>query len=523
MFQHKARRIRTFVHGDDYVSSAMPEQLKWLQGELEKKYQIKTQWLGSGKQYQQEVKILNRIVGWDDGRGIVFEVDPRHAEIIIEQLKLKDAKAVSTPGTKEEGRTSSDCEDPLDEGQASQYRAIAARCKYIVPDRPDLAYTVKELARRMAKPTNGDWQRLKRLGRYLVGRPRMQQIYPWQSSQTVLKVYTDADWAGCRETRKSTTGGCAVLGTHTLKGWSKTQALIALSSGESELYAALKASAEALGMIALLQDLGYTVKGEVWGDASAALGIINRRGLGKTRHIDTGLLWIQQTAAEQRLKYLKVLGKDNPADLYTKFLDVATSDSHVKRLKYTYPSGRSSEAPQLHNVSQSMDEYQHGEQYETCEWVKMLLNRIGVARIPRRTRRDQGSINSLGERGSPDAGRKNKPQTERKYMQTDAGPYKFIEWEYEESPEECWITKHNGASWETPQDYNHSHCHEKVMRFDAHYESRELMHEDQNKNGIAKNRNAGGEIEMNDSGNEETIDNDTTGVQLYQGISVNNV
>ena len=96
-----------------------------------------------------------------------------------------------------------------------------------------------------------------------MGRPRMQQLYPWQSSQAILKVYADADWAGCRETRKSTTGGCAVLGTHTLKGWSKTQALIALSSGESELHAALKASAEALGMIALLQDLGYTVKGEV--------------------------------------------------------------------------------------------------------------------------------------------------------------------------------------------------------------------------------------------------------------------
>ena len=66
--------------------------------------------------------------------------------------------------------------------------------------------------------------------------------------------------AGCRETRTSTTGGCVMLGKHTLKGWSKTQAFVALSSGESELYAALKVSAEALGLIALLKDLGYTVK-----------------------------------------------------------------------------------------------------------------------------------------------------------------------------------------------------------------------------------------------------------------------
>ena len=79
-------------------------------------------------------------------------------------------------------------------------------------------------------------------------------------------------------------------------------------------------------MIAMAHDFGTKFHGKVWGDASAALGIINRRGLGKTRHIDTGLLWIQQTAAEQRLKYMKVLGRENLADLYIKFLDSATSD-----------------------------------------------------------------------------------------------------------------------------------------------------------------------------------------------------
>ena len=63
VFYHKERQVRTFVHGDDYVSSAIPKQLEWLKGELEKKYKIRTQWLGPGEHYQQEVKILNRIVG----------------------------------------------------------------------------------------------------------------------------------------------------------------------------------------------------------------------------------------------------------------------------------------------------------------------------------------------------------------------------------------------------------------------------------------------------------------------------
>ena len=187
----------------------------------------------------------------------------------------------------------------------------------------------------------------------------MQQEYSWQEIPKTLHVFTDADWAGCREPRKSTTGGCAMLGKHALKGWSKTQSLIALSSGESEPYAALKASAEALGMLPLLRDLGYTARGEIWGDASAALGILHRKGLGKTRHIQTGLLWIQQIAAEQQSKYLKELGRENPADLFTKYLDVATSDVHARKLKYAFIKGRSAEAPQLHCMSQSLDEYNY--------------------------------------------------------------------------------------------------------------------------------------------------------------------
>ena len=106
-----------------------------------------------------------------------------------------------------------------------------------------------------------------------------------------------------------------------MKTWSKTQSLLALSSGESEFYAALKATAETLGVLPMVKDYGYRLQGEILGDASAALGIIHRKGLGRTRHIDTGLLWIQQTAAEKRLEYSKVLGNVNPADLVTKYLD----------------------------------------------------------------------------------------------------------------------------------------------------------------------------------------------------------
>ena len=121
------------------------------------------------------------------------------------------------------------------------------------------------------------------------------------------------------------------------------------------------------------RDVGHTIhgprfrleiQGEVHGDASAALGIIHRKGLGKTRHIQIGLLWVQQTAAEKRLKFEKVLGKENPADLYTKHLDVSTADKHVGELNCRYTQGRSSIAPELHTMSKSWDEHMHNQPWE---------------------------------------------------------------------------------------------------------------------------------------------------------------
>ena len=114
------------------------------------------------------------------------------------------------------------------------------------------------------------------------------------------------------------------------------------------------------------------MSGEVWGDASAALGIINRKGLGKTRHIETGLLWIQQTAAERHLKYAKILGKLNPADLFTKYLDTHTIDGHLRRLAFEITAGRALEAPKLHVVINPRTTQKHIEKSCVAAWNRLL-------------------------------------------------------------------------------------------------------------------------------------------------------
>ena len=102
-FYHKGKGIRTYIHGDDYVSVGSDSALKWLKEELEKKYEIKTEVLGPDKTDSQQVKVLNRIITWTSD-GVQYEADPRHVELILQQLNISECKPVTTPGTKEEGR-----------------------------------------------------------------------------------------------------------------------------------------------------------------------------------------------------------------------------------------------------------------------------------------------------------------------------------------------------------------------------------------------------------------------------------
>ena len=97
--------------------------------------------------------------------------------------------------------------DELSPNDASVFRALAARANYLAQDRPDIQFSVKEIARRMARPTSGDWALLKRLARYLVGSPRAVAHYAWQHQAPGFDTYVDSDWAGCRATARSTSGG----------------------------------------------------------------------------------------------------------------------------------------------------------------------------------------------------------------------------------------------------------------------------------------------------------------------------
>ena len=96
---------------------------------------------------------------------------------------------------------------------------------------------------------------LKRIGRYLLGHRRLVYTYPWQSASGI-DVYSDTDWSGCKRTRRSTSGGCVMIGRHAIRTCSSTQPSVTLSSGEAEFYGLVKAAGAGLGHQSIMRDFG---------------------------------------------------------------------------------------------------------------------------------------------------------------------------------------------------------------------------------------------------------------------------
>ena len=107
--------------------------------------------------------------------------------------------------------------------------------------------------------------------------PRVEYRFKYQKITTDLMIWTDSDHAGCKRTRKSTSGGVIMFGSHVLKSWSSTQAVISLSSGEAEYYSMVKGASVGLGIHTMMREIGIIVHPTIKCDASAAIGIVHRK------------------------------------------------------------------------------------------------------------------------------------------------------------------------------------------------------------------------------------------------------
>ena len=138
------------------------------------------------------------------------------------------------------------------------------------------------------------------------------------------------------------------------------------------MYALTAGCSEGLGPTAMAKDYGRQMAAVVHVDASAAIGITQRKGLGKLRHLDTQSLWIQDAVRTKRVGVEKVPGTDNVADIGTKHLDGPNLDKLLKKLGVEFRDGRAVSAPGLVNKdkSESEKEQSSNEQHEPNQDVK---------------------------------------------------------------------------------------------------------------------------------------------------------
>ena len=274
--------------------------------------------------------VLNRVLRWTD-RGVEYEADPRQAERLLEGLGLDEGcKATSTPGLKPMMEQLK--EDKLFRVEAhTAFRALAARANCLVQDRIDLQFSAKEICRFMSAPSETSEAALKRLGRFILGHKRVVYSYAFQRADGI-GMYSDTDWPGCPRTRRSTSGGCIMVGTHCIRTLSSTQPSVTLSSGEAEFYGLVKAAGAGLGHQSLMKDVGVNLPVCTWTDSSAALGIASRSGLGKLRHLETHTLGVQEKFRTGSITVKEVRGEVNPADLFTKHLPSCEKVHQLLRL-----------------------------------------------------------------------------------------------------------------------------------------------------------------------------------------------
>ena len=93
-------------------------------------------------------------------------------------------------------------------------------------------------------------------------------------------------------------------------------------------------------MISMAADFGVELKGKLFADATAAIGIAQRSGLGgRTRHIQVQWLWVQQAVSEKELAVAKVTGTENMADILTKAAPAEVLNKHLSEMGFEFSSG----------------------------------------------------------------------------------------------------------------------------------------------------------------------------------------
>jgi len=215
----------------------------------------------------------------------------------------------------------------------SSYRGMVGSLLYLTASRPDIMFATCLCARFQADPRESHLIAIKRIFRYLKGTPNLGIWYPRDSGFDLIG-FSDADYAGCRIDRKSTTGTCQFLGNKLVSWFSKKQNSVSTSTAEAEYIAAGSCCAQILWMKNQLVDYGLTIsKIPIFCDNTSAIAITeNPVQHSRTKHIDIRYHFIREHVMNGTIELHFVPSEKQLADIFTKPLDESTFSRLVSEL-----------------------------------------------------------------------------------------------------------------------------------------------------------------------------------------------
>jgi histone deacetylase 1/2 len=316
LFFYNKGNISMFVliYVDDIiVASSVPSATTSLLSDLNKEFALKD--LGD----------LHYFLGIEVNKvsdGIILSQE-KYASDILKRVGMSDCKSVNTPMSTSE-KLSVHEGDLLGPSDATQYRSMVGALQYLTLTRPDISFAVNKVCQYLHAPTTVHWSAVKRILRYVKHTMKLG-LKIGKMSSLLVSGFSDADWVGCIDDRRSTEGFAIFLGSNLVSWNARKQATVSRSSTEAEYKALANATAEIMWIQILLLEIGVQAPrtAKLWCDNMGAKYLsANPVFHARTKHIEVDYHFVRERVAKRLLDIEYVSTRDQVADGFTKPLTV---------------------------------------------------------------------------------------------------------------------------------------------------------------------------------------------------------
>ncbi|WOH00570.1 hypothetical protein DCAR_0519936 [Daucus carota subsp. sativus] len=263
----------------------------------------------------------------------IFLNQRKYALDILTDTGLTATKPSAVP-MEQNHQLSDNASPPLVPKHVETYRRLVGRLLYLTISRPDLAYGVHVLSQYISNPRSDHLQAAYKMVRYIKGTVGQGLFFPKDNSNQ-LCAYSDSDWGACKETRRSLTGYCILLGSSLVSWRCKKQHTVSRSSAESEYRSMADTCCEIVWLVNLLQSLQFPspVPVPLFCDNKSALYIASNPVYHeRTKHIEIDCHFIRDKLSQGLISTGHIRTDSQPADMFTKALSSIQLDNLQSKL-----------------------------------------------------------------------------------------------------------------------------------------------------------------------------------------------